>query len=160
MFIKAHCPVCGIDVYHNIRLQALENLNFEGEVQACRYAVENIEITDSLTEEEFVRDILQSLQRVIHDGIEVEVLSGILKENYGVTGACCSELIEKIELELGMYCPDRKKLYFADPEELGSYAKKSTYLFTLDSPFIIFGTYALEVQNQAHQTLRLNEYFK
>ncbi len=124
MYIKAHCPVCGTDIYHNIRLHALEHLNFEGEMQACRYMVENIGITDSLTEEEFVRDILQSLQRVIHEGIEVEVLTGILKENYGVTGACCSELIERVKLELGMYCPDRKKLYFADPEELGSYAKK------------------------------------
>ncbi len=91
--------------------------------------VENIKVTDSLTEEELVRNILQGLRRVINDGIEVEVLAGILKENYGVTGACCSGLIEKIQLELGMYCPDRKRLYFADPEELGSYTKKVTYLF-------------------------------
>lgn len=37
MFIKAHCPICGTDVYHNIRLHALEHLNFEGErgLQVC-----------------------------------------------------------------------------------------------------------------------------
>ncbi|WP_196296992.1 hypothetical protein [Methanosarcina barkeri] len=126
MFIKARCPVCGTNVYHNIRLHTLEHLNFEGDKQACRYMVENIEVTDSLTEEEFVRNILQGLQRVIHDGIEVEVLAGILKENYGITGTCCSGLIERIQLELDMYCPDRKKLYFADPEELGSYSKRNS----------------------------------
>ncbi|AKB19046.1 hypothetical protein [Methanosarcina sp. WWM596] len=119
MFIKAHCSVCGTDVYHNIRLHALEHLNFEGEGQACRYAVESIEVADTLTEEELVRNVLQGLARIIHDGIEVKVLAGILKENYGITGICCRELIERIQLELDMYCPDRKRLYFVDPEEPG-----------------------------------------
>ena len=126
MFIKAHCPVCGTDVYHNVRLHALEHLNFEGEGQACRYMVENIRVTDSLTEDELIGNILQSLQRVIIDGIEVEILAGILKENYGVTVSCCSGIIERIQLELGMYCPDKKRLYFADPEDLGSYTRKVT----------------------------------
>jgi hypothetical protein len=133
MFIKAHCPVCDTDVYHNVRLHAMEHLNFEGEGQACRYMVENIKVTDSLTEDELVRNILQSLQKVINDGIEIEVLAGILKENYGITGVCCSGLIDRVQLELGVYCPDRKRLYFADPEELGSYAKKVTSLFALDN---------------------------
>lgn len=128
MFIKTHCPVCGNKTYHNIRLSALEQLYFEGERQACRYVVENIEVLDSLTEEELVRNILQGLQKFLHDGIEVEVLIEILEESYGVTGTCCEDLIERIKLELNMYCPDRKRLYFADPEELGSYAKKDILL--------------------------------
>jgi hypothetical protein len=133
MFIKAHCPVCSADVYHNIRLQALEYLNFEGEEQAFKYVIKNIDVTDSLTEEELVRNILQSLQRVINDGIEIEVLSGILKEKYGITEACRSGLIERIQLELGMYCPDRKRLYFADSEEAGNYAKKVAFSFIFDN---------------------------
>ena len=133
MFVKAHCPVCGTDVYHNIRLHSLEHLSFEGEGQACRYAVENIKIIDSLTEDELIMQILQGLQRVINDGIEVEILSGILKENYGVTEACCNEIIERIQLELGMYCPDKKRLYFADP--LGSYTKTATFSFIKEIRF-------------------------
>jgi hypothetical protein len=132
MFVKAHCPVCGTNVYHNIRLHALEKRNFAGEGQACRYTVENINVTDSLTEDELIRNILQGLQSVIDDGIEVEILSGILRENYGVTESCCSGIIERIQLELGMYCPDKKKLYFADPEELGSYTKNVTSSLVLD----------------------------
>ncbi|WP_440947861.1 hypothetical protein ACSAZL_06330 [Methanosarcina sp. T3] len=114
MFIKAHCPVCGTDVYHNIRLHALEHLSFEGEKEVCRYAVENVEVVDTLTEGDLIRDVLQRLHRIIHDGIEVEVLAGILKENYGITGICCRGLIERIQLELDMYCPDRKRLYFVE----------------------------------------------
>lgn len=132
MFVKAHCPVCGTDVYHNIRLHALEYLNFEGEEQACRYAVESIKVTDSLTEDEIIRYILEGLQKVINDGIEVEILAGILRENYGITGACCCGIIERIQLELGMYCPDQKRLYFADPEDLGSYTKKASSSFVLE----------------------------
>jgi len=41
VLIKAHCPVCGTDVYHNIRLHAFEHLSFEEEREACRYAVES-----------------------------------------------------------------------------------------------------------------------
>ncbi|MCQ1534814.1 hypothetical protein FTO70_03730 [Methanosarcina sp. KYL-1] len=119
MFIKAHCPVCGTDLYQNIRLHALEHLHFEGDKQAYRYAIESIDVTDTLTEEELIRDILKGLHRIIHDGIEVEVLAGILEENYGVTGACCRGLIEMIQVELDMYCPDMKRLYFVDPEGPG-----------------------------------------
>lgn len=50
---------------------------------------------------------------------KLEATTGILKENYEVTGVCCRELIERIQLELDMYCPDRKRLYFVDSEESG-----------------------------------------
>lgn len=138
MFIKTHCPVCGNKVYHDIRLSALEHLLFEGEKQACKYVIENIKVQDSLTEEELVRNILHSLQKIIYDGIEVEILIGVLEENYGVTEACCKDLIERIQLELQMYCPDRKRLYFADPEELGSYTKKTTSNLVFDSFSVYF----------------------
>lgn len=75
-------------------------MHFEGEKEFCRYAVESIEVADTLTEEELVRNVLQGLERIIHDGIEVKVLAGILKENYGITGICCREFIERIQLEL------------------------------------------------------------
>jgi len=121
MYVKAHCPVCGSDLYHNIRLHGLELRSFEGEKQAYRYAVENTEVTDTLTKEDLVRDIMIGFRNFIHDGIEVEVLAGILKENYGVTGACCRGLIERIQLELDMYCPDSKRLYFVESKRGASF---------------------------------------
>lgn len=57
MVIKAYCPVCSNDVYNNIRLHALEHLQFEGEKEVCRYAVESVEVADTLTEKELVRDV-------------------------------------------------------------------------------------------------------
>jgi len=116
MYVKARCPVCSTDVFHDIRVKSFKHRHFEGDLQAYKYMVKNIEITDTLTEKELIKDILQSLQKIIHDGIEVEVLAGILKENYGITGACCRGLIERIQLELDMYCPDMKKLYFVESD--------------------------------------------
>ncbi|AKB33384.1 hypothetical protein MSSIH_2694 [Methanosarcina siciliae HI350] len=84
------------------RVHALEHLSFEGKKEACRYAVESVEVVDTLTEEDLVRDVLQGLHRIIHDGIEEEVLAGTLKENYRVTGGCCRELIARIQLEIDM----------------------------------------------------------
>jgi hypothetical protein len=49
MFMKHISRFCGTDVYHNIRLNALEHLSFEEEVEACRYAVGGVEVTDTLT---------------------------------------------------------------------------------------------------------------
>ena len=114
MYVKARCPVCSTDVFHDIRVKSFKYRQFEGDLQAYKYMVKNIEITDTLTEKDLIEDILKSLQKIIHDGIEVEVLAGILKENYGVTGACCRDLIERIKMELDMYCPDMKKLYYVE----------------------------------------------
>ncbi|WP_269849062.1 hypothetical protein [Methanosarcina horonobensis] len=75
----------------------------------------------------------RACKKIIHDGIEIEVLIKILQENYGVTETCCMDLIERIRLDLDMYCPDRKRLYFAEPEEPGSYAKKTAFYLAFDS---------------------------
>ena len=97
MFIKIHCPICDSDMYHDIRLSALEYLHFEGEREACRYVIENIEIQDSLTEEELVRSILKSLQKVIYDGIEVENLIEVLEETTELQKAAAWGLLRRIQ---------------------------------------------------------------
>jgi hypothetical protein len=49
--------------------------------------------------------------------------------SYIVTGICYRDL-ERIQLELDVNCPDGKKFYFADPEELGSYTKND-FIFSV-----------------------------
>jgi hypothetical protein len=78
------------------------------------YRVTNIKIQDSQSEDELTYNILQNLNSLIHDGIEIKVLAEILKENYGVNEPCCRGFIERIKIELDMYCPDMKKLYFVE----------------------------------------------
>ncbi|MDQ1251004.1 MAG: hypothetical protein QG646_73 [Euryarchaeota archaeon] len=112
MYIKAHCPVCGTDIFHNIRIKYDKYRHFEGDIHSYRYKIKNIEITDTLTEKDLIKDILQSLQKIIHDGVKIDVLEGIMKDTYGIAEPCCRELIDRIQLELNMYSPDMKTLYF------------------------------------------------
>ncbi|WP_048065460.1 hypothetical protein [Methanosarcina acetivorans] len=110
MYVKARCPVCGTDVYHDIFVHVQKYRRFGS--QSHKYRVTKIKIQDSQSEDELKYNILQNLSNLVYNGIEIEILDGILKENYGVTGDCCRDLIERIKIELNMYCPDMKKLYF------------------------------------------------
>ncbi|AAM05103.1 predicted protein [Methanosarcina acetivorans C2A] len=110
MYIKARCPVCGTDVYHDLYVHVQKYRRLGS--QSHRYRITKMEIQDSQSENELVYNILQSLENTIHNGIKIEVLTGILKEDYGVTEPCCRDLIEKIKIELDMYCPDMETLYF------------------------------------------------
>ena len=114
MYVRTHCPVCGTEQYHNIKLHALETKQFSDLCNAARYAVEYIEVSDTLTEEEFARDILRSMRLHVHDGVDVRELCNVLKNTYGIAAAHCCDLIQRIKIELGMYCPDRKHLYYVD----------------------------------------------
>jgi hypothetical protein len=114
MYIKARCPVCGTDVYHDATVHTLRRRCIVEDTFVYQYTVNKIKITDSQSEDELIHNILQSLQKIIHDGIEIEVLAGILKEDYYITEACCRGFIERIKIELDMYCPDMKKLYFVE----------------------------------------------
>lgn len=48
----------------------------------------------------------------MHDGVEIRELCEILKKYYGLVAAYCCDLVVKIRIELGMYSPDRRYLYF------------------------------------------------
>ena len=55
--MKTKCPVCGTNQYHNLKL-ALEETHFSDLGSATNYTVENIEVTDTATEEELAHEIL------------------------------------------------------------------------------------------------------
>ena len=114
MYIKAGCPVCGSPIFHNLRIKYDKYRRFDGDIPVYRYDIKNIDVTDTLTEKELMKDVIQSLHRLIHDGIEVETVEGILKDGYGITGPCCKEFLEKITEELNLYSPDMKRLYFVE----------------------------------------------
>ena len=112
MYVKTQCPVCGTEQYHNIKLHALETKQFTDLETVTRYAVEYIEVSDTVTEEELAREVLESMRPDVHDGVEVRELCRILKKYYGVTAAYCCDLVLRLKIEMDMYCPDRRHLFF------------------------------------------------
>lgn len=78
------------------------------------YTIEDISIDETLTAEKFVRSVLCTVHGYIRDGIEVSELCQILRKYYGIASAYCCDLIQRIKIELDMYCPDHKRLYFVN----------------------------------------------
>ena len=112
MYIKTKCSVCGTNQYHNLKLHALEETHFTSLDSATNYTVENIEVTDTATEEELAHEILKDMRSYVHDGIDVRDICRTLKKSYGVAAAYCCDLVARLKIEMDMYCPDRHHLYF------------------------------------------------
>jgi hypothetical protein len=103
MYIKTHCTQCGNIDYHYLKMHA------------TRGRVKNVEATDSISEEDLVLNVMHTIRGHLHNGIEVRELCGILKTCYGIGTTYCCGLIQRIQIELDMYSPDKRHLYFVDP---------------------------------------------
>jgi len=116
MYLKTICPKCRKAAYHSVSLHCLETTNLYDPDSVAKYVIEYIEVKDSVPEEELVRDILYSMHQHVSDGIEVKEICKVLTKYYGIAAAYCCDLVQKIKIELDMYCPDRKHLYFVCPK--------------------------------------------
>jgi len=114
MYVKTKCPICGTDQYHKIKLHALETTQFTDLDSAARYMVEYIEVADAVTEEELASEVLHGLKPYLYDGIDVREICRVLKKHYGVAAAYCCDLVARLKIEMGMYCPDHRHLFFVD----------------------------------------------
>lgn len=87
------------------------------EIQAhfSKWSVSDIEVVDSLTEEELAHEVLKVLSNHIYNGISTSELCRILKEKFGILARYCCDLIQRLKIELDMYCPDHQHLYFVTP---------------------------------------------
>ena len=104
MYVKSKCPICGNSNFHNIRIRIEET--------RTQLSIKDIEVTDTVTDEELAREILHGLKPYVYDGINVRELCKILKKYYSIAAAYCCDLIQRIKIELDMYCPDGKHLCF------------------------------------------------
>ena len=76
------------------------------------HMVENIDVDETISEEEMVSSVLQELCGYVYEGITTYELCRVLKEYFGVVAAHCCDLIQRMKIELDMYCPDKQHLYF------------------------------------------------
>jgi hypothetical protein len=104
MYEKITCPNCHKTYYRNVQFHSQEIRT--GSV------LRTVETTETISEDELLKDILQSLNGCISDGIAIFELCKILNTAFGVSSQNICEIVERIKLELDMYCPDRKHLYF------------------------------------------------
>lgn len=111
MYVRTSCTRCSNADYQDLKLHALEHTVFDDLTHAYRYSVENIEIADTISEEEMAARIMRELRGILRDGIEISELCKTIQECFGVAAKYCCDIIQRIKYEAGMYCPDRKHLY-------------------------------------------------
>lgn len=104
MYVKTKCPYCENELFQNVRIRIVETQN--------SITIGNIEVGDSITEEGMVRHVLKTIKRYLNDGMEVRELYKILTKCYGIASNYCCDLIQRIKIELDLYCPDGKHLCF------------------------------------------------
>ena len=71
-----------------------------------------MEVDGTVTEERIASLVLQELRGHAYDGVTVNELCRILKECFGVVAVYCCDLIQRLKLEMDMYCLDGQHLYF------------------------------------------------
>jgi hypothetical protein len=112
MFIKSKCPYANRTCYHDVCFRVKNEILFNGGEYTERQTVEDIQITDTLSEEELAWCIVCDLKGFMYDGMTVGEFCHLLKRYYGVASKYCCDLIQRMKVELDMYCPDRQHLYF------------------------------------------------
>nr|WP_304364403.1 hypothetical protein [Methanosarcina sp. KYL-1] len=96
-------------------MHALETKQFTDLDSAARYTIEYIEVSDTVTEDELAREVLRNMRPYVHDGFEVKELCRILKRTYRVAAAYCCDLVTRLKIEMDMYCPGCRHLYYVKP---------------------------------------------
>ena len=74
------------------------------------------EVTDTVSEEELAISVVHELRDFMYDGMTTDEFCKLLKKYFGVASRYCCDLIQRMKIELDMYCPDRRHLYFLKVE--------------------------------------------
>jgi hypothetical protein len=105
MYFKTECK-CGRECFHNIRVRVIQD---RGTLE-----IDDINVKDSVEAEQLAQNILRELQGHIYNGITTRQLCKILKDNFGVAFRYCCDIVQRLKIELDMYCPDRQHLYYVE----------------------------------------------
>jgi len=85
---------------------------FDGKEYTEHKSIKDIEVTDTVSEEEFACCIIRELRPHMHNGMTTGEFCKILKDNFGVASTNCCDLIQRMKVELDMYSPDCHHLFF------------------------------------------------
>lgn len=110
MYIKLKCPVCGNGAYHNVHIDEKIMLR-NGELDS---KILDIRVTDSCPQEEMWTHLLRDLVPKVKDGMTTGELYTILEVDYGILASHCYDAVQRIMVELDMYCPDRVHLRYVE----------------------------------------------
>ena len=95
----------------------LHKTTYSDGTQTASYSIVDLEVDETISEEELAASILGELQGHVYNGITTRELCKILKNNFGVSFSYCCDIVQRLKIELDMYCPDRQHLYYVGVRE-------------------------------------------
>jgi hypothetical protein len=101
LYFKSRCPKCLNPNWHDIHVAFL-GADWE-----------EVYLKETVSEEVFAAHVIRGVKDYIKDGIKIKDLCKILVDMYGIAKNFCCDLIQRIKLELCLYSPDRKRLFYA-----------------------------------------------
>ncbi|MDA0525606.1 hypothetical protein [Methanococcoides alaskense] len=110
MYTKLPCPECGSENYHDLSFWIIQEIK-AGKPSAH---VDEVYAEDSVTAEQLAQSVIQELRPFMDDGMTTDEFCKLLKKYFGVASRYCCDLIQRMMIELDMYCPDHEHLYFVE----------------------------------------------
>ena len=110
MYVPNKCSKCGNKDFLDIHWWIV------GEVKngQATTKVDEMEVGDTVSEEQLALSVIREIRPFMHDGMTTDEFCKLLKKYFGVASRYCCDLIQRMKIELDMYCPGRQHLYFVE----------------------------------------------
>lgn len=110
MYVKTKCSKCGNNDFHDVYWWIV------GEVKndQATAKVDEMEVGDTVSEEQFADDVVHELRGFMYNGMTTDEFCKLLKKYFGVAAKYCCDHLQRMKIEMDMYCPDRQHLYFVE----------------------------------------------
>jgi len=105
LYIKLNIPNCRYGYVCNVGVHVMDSRT--GPI------LTDLEIKETLPEQEFLKQVVTSIKKQISDGMEVTALKNILI-HYGIAPSYAETLVCWVVTYLNLTCPDRVHIYYAN----------------------------------------------
>lgn len=101
MDVKCKCSDYNQKIINSICL-SFEEEKFSPEKELRNYVLDNVSVTETVTEDPFLDDIRNITKKYINEGVTVEDLREVLKIAFGLSGTYCYDAVQLIQKEMDL----------------------------------------------------------
>ena len=105
LYPKYECSDYKQKIINNICL-SFEEEKFSSEKELRNYVLDNVSLTEPVTEDTFLDDIRNITKKYINEGVSVGDLREILKIAFGLSGTYCYDALQLIQKETDLQYSD------------------------------------------------------
>ena len=101
LYPKCECSDYKQKMINNICL-SFEEEKHSSEKELRNYVLDNVSLTEPVTENTFLDDIRNITKKYINEGVTVEDIREILKIAFGLSGTYCYDVVQLIQKEMDL----------------------------------------------------------